>query len=175
MTGAEIEAALEKMTIIVDTREQMTDSALRRFGTFGYPFLREKLNFGDYSAFVTLDDDTVISLANKVNIERKMNIDELAMCFGRERDRFEREFERMRASGGRMYLLVEGYTPEKVYKHRYKSKMHPNSIIGSLLAWQARYHIQFMTCDSMTSGLIIGQILKYEMREELMRYADGNA
>lgn len=174
MTGAEIEEALKTLTIVVDTREQMTPKAVKRFESFGYPYERQKLDFGDYSAFVTLDDGAEVSLVNKINIERKMSIDELAMCFGRERGRFEREFERMKAAGGHLYLLTEGFTWEKIERHQYRSRMNPASLLASMTAWMARYRIQFIQCTASTSGWLIGEILKREIKEVLTDYEPDN-
>lgn len=167
MNGIEIDDALGRITIIVDTREQSTIRARRRFQQFG-EIERMKLTYGDYSALVRLEDGREISLADKVNIERKMNIDELAMCLGRQRARFEREFQRMKDLNGTCYLLVEGFTWEKVINHEYRSQMSPESLIGSLISLIVRYKIRLIACQPTTSGRLIKKILTREMKEMLM-------
>ena len=96
-----------------------------------------------------------------------MNIDELAMCLGTERKRFEREFERSKSDGCKVYLLVEDATWEKIFNHKYRSKMSPLSIIASLFAWIPRYNMIPIFCKSETTGKIIKEILYRELKEYL--------
>lgn len=172
MHPVDIEKALEDMTIIVDTREHPGAKFNSRIAQMGYPHKREKLDFGDYSARTSIDGRTV-SLADKIVIERKMDGNELAMCFGRERARFEREFQRARDSGAKIYLLVENENYEKLYAGKYgsskkfRSKLSPASLMGSLYSWQARYQLQLILCKEEITGKIIRDILYYEMREAL--------
>lgn len=165
MHPSEIENALDRMVIIVDTREHPTDEAKRRWTSMGL-WDRRKLDFGDYSAF-TLVNEEEISLENICVVERKMNLDELAMCFTSERDRFEREFERAKAAGCRIVLLVENASWEALYRHRYRSKLNPSALAAGILAWSARYDMVPVFCDSSVSGKLIHDILRYNMREVL--------
>ena len=87
----EVDKALEEMRIIADTREQDTAAFRKRFAACvpAPGISRRKLDFGDYTADTTIGNN-IVSLAEIAVIERKMSLDELAMCFGRERGRFER-------------------------------------------------------------------------------------
>ena len=98
-----------------------------------------------------------------------MNLDELAMCFTRSRKRFEREFERARAVGAKVYLLVEDATYEDIIRHRYRSKFASNAFLASLLAWSARYNLTPVFCRAETSGELIREILLRDLRERLER------
>lgn len=158
--------ALDSMTVVVDTREQPTSQARKRYQAIGVPIERRKLDFGDYSAFFKAGD-TVLDLSDKAVIERKMNLDELAMCFTSQRGRFEREFERIKASGAKCYLLVENASWEKVYNGKYRSKMHPNAMIASILAFSARYNAVPIFCTPEMSGKLIHDILYREGKERL--------
>ena len=135
----------------------------------GVPHERHKLNFGDYS--VKCD---CLSLADLVVIERKMSIDELCNCYCKERSRFEREFERAKAANAKVYLLIEGATWEDMYGGKYRSKMKPESLVGSVLAWLARYNCQLIFCQPQTTGLLIRDTLKRELKERLEAMPDGN-
>ena len=73
------------MTLLVDTREQPTEKLKKRIEQTGLPHERRKLEQGDYSCQCLLPDGKVLDFSNKVVIERKMNLDELCLCFGRER------------------------------------------------------------------------------------------
>jgi len=167
MDGYEIDNCLSTMTILVDTREQPSERAQKRYDSFGCAYRRAKLDFGDYSATFCLPDGT----EQRVNaaIERKMNLEELSSCLTHERDRFEREFERAKAAGASVYLLVENASWENLINGRYKTKFNPNAFFGSVLAWVARYDLKPIFCKQETSGKIIRQILHKEIKERLVR------
>lgn len=162
MHPVEVKTALESMVILVDTREQDTPRLRARLRQMGVPYERCKLNFGDYS--VKCD---ALSLADTVVIERKMSIDELCNCYCKDRARFEREFGRAKNAGAKIYLLIEDATWEAVYGGKYRSKMKPESLVASILAWLARYNCQIFYCKSETSGLLIRDTLKRELKERL--------
>ena len=161
------------MVILVDSREQKTVESQRRYSQFTVPFERVHLKTGDYSAKFLIPDGTWFDLSDRIVVERKNSIDELAMCFGSERDRFEREFERAKENLIRMWLLIEGAGFEKIYDHKYRSRYKPKSLMASILAWQARYNIRIIMCDRSASGMLIQDILYYEGREQLMKMVDG--
>lgn len=162
-----VKDALESMTVLVDTREQDTARSRHRLRGIGLPIERVKLDFGDYSAKCS-----ALDLRDVVAIERKMDADELAACFGRERKRFQAEFERAAAKGARLYLLVENTTLDKIYAGRYRSKMAPEAFTASIHAWVARYGCHFVTCDELTSGKVIHDILYRELKERLEQIPD---
>ena len=167
MHPSEIEQALKSFEILVDTREQPTKSYYRRLKSMAVPLHRQKLDFGDYSARVTLADDSFYSLNDKVCVERKMNLDEICACFTKQRPRFIREFERAKEAGARIYLLIENADYEKAYSGDYRSQMKPNALTASLLAFQARYDCRIVFCPAQMSGRIIKDILYREMKERL--------
>ncbi len=166
MTPFELKSALETMTLYVDSREQATENLKKRLEQTGLPWERRKLDFGDYSCRCTVNGET-LDFSTKAAIERKMSIDELCLCFGRERGRFEREFERAKAAGCKIYLLVENGTWEHVYCGKFKSKYNPSALVASLLAWQVRYDMRIMFCKQETSGKLIRDILFRELKEYL--------
>lgn len=155
------------MTLIVDTREQDTDRLRRRIRQTGLSFVRQKLDFGDYSAKTTLDNGTEFDISSSVSIERKMNLDELCACYCKGRKRFTREFERAKLAGAKVYLLIENANWEKAYNGSYRSKMSPQALTASMFAWLARYNCQIIFCKEETSGKIIREILYREMKERL--------
>lgn len=155
------------MTVLVDTREQDTVRARARLRRIGVPVEREKLDCGDYSAKCS-----VLSLKGKVAIERKMDLNELSQCFCQGRKRFEREFERARESGIKIYLLIEDASLDAVYRHRYQTKMQPQAMAASIFAWLARYDCQILFCDDATSGQVIHDVLYRELKERLEQMPD---
>ena len=172
MHPAEIQAALDGMVMIVDTREQSTAQLRRRVRAFGCPIERKALSSGDYSARFPLPDGSWLDLSERVVIERKMSIDELCQCFTRERKRFKREFERAAASGVKTYLLIENATIDQMYAHDYKSLMTPQALISSLLAWSIRYRLQVVMCRELATGRLIRDILYREGKAILERMAE---
>lgn len=167
MNHFDVVKSLESMTLLVDTREQPTTNLQRRIALSGLPSERKKLNSGDYSCKCTLPDGSDLDFSKYVVIERKMNIDELCMCFCSQRKRFEKEFERAKKSGTKIYLIVEGGSWEHVYAGKYKSKMTPQALIASIDAFRARYGMQLDFCRAETTGRLIKDILYRELKEYL--------
>ena len=168
MTIPEIDGALDTLTVLVDTREQDTPLFRKRMRQVGFPIRRKKLNFGDYSCSI-MAGDAEIDLSASFAIERKMSLDELAQCYTRGRKRFEREFERCKTAGGKMYLLVEGASWEGAYNGLYRTQMHPHSLIASMTAWLARYNCQILMCKAETTPNLIHDICYREAKEHLER------
>lgn len=167
MTPFEVKEALESLVLLVDTREQDTIFFRRRMKEAEIPYIRQKLDFGDYSAKCTTDDGKELDFSGSIAIERKMSLDELCQCYTRERPRFQREFERAKEAGAKIYLLVENGTWEKAIEGKYRSQMKPKAFLGSLLAWLARYNCQVIFCEARTSGKLIHEILYREVKERL--------
>lgn len=167
MKSAEVKRILTTFEIVVDTREHPNTKFKKRIRSMGVPVVWHKLDFGDYSARVTLADDSFYSLNDKVCVERKMSLDELCGCFCRDRGRFKREFERAKQAEARIYLLVENDDFDKAYKGKYRSQMKPKALISSVLAWMARYDCRIVFCSADLSGRLIKDILYREMKERL--------
>lgn len=174
----EIKKALDGMEIIVDTREQDTIYLRARLRQMACPVRRAALSFGDYSARFPLPDGAWLDLSNLVAVERKMDLGELAACFGTGRRRFKAEFERARAMGARLYLLVENASFEQVYSGKYRSRMNSPALLSSILAWLARYNCQLLFCSPKITGRLIKDILYREGKEILEKggatWSDGS-
>ena len=106
MKPHEIDKILKSITVIVDTREQPTAQYHKRMKGIGLPFVRNKLDFCDYSCKYT-DEKGEHDLKNEIAIERKMSIDELCGNFTKGRARFQREFEKARKAGCKIHLIIE--------------------------------------------------------------------
>lgn len=165
MHPVEVKSALESMVCLVDTREQDTPRLRERLKEIGCPWERKKLNFGDYS--VKCD---AIDLSETIAVERKMDLDELCNCYCKERKRFEREFERAKQAGAKVYLLIEDGSWEDAYSGKYRSQMSPESLVASIQAWLARYNCQVIFCRQHTTGKLIHDILYRELKEALEKH-----
>ena len=162
----QIEECLQSMTILVDTREQPSERARKRYDAFSCPWRRQKLDYGDYSATFKLNDSEI---QIKAAIERKMNLEELSSCFCQGRDRFKREFERAVEDHASVYLMVENANWEKLLNGHYNTKFNSNAFKASLLAWIARYDLKPIFCRSEVSSQLIQEILYRELKERLER------
>lgn len=167
MNHFDVDRNLSEMIVLVDTREQDTSRARKRLQDIGCQIERVALKFGDYSARCP-----ALDLTDQVAIERKMDLDEIAACYGSSRRRFTNEFERAKTAGAKTYLLVENGSWESVYTGCYRSKMSPKALAASLQAWLARYECQIIFCKQETSGRLIHDILYREMKERLVKMED---
>ena len=172
MTNFEEMQILESMEILVDTREQSTPKAIQRYNSFGVPYSKTTLAYGDYTAnFVLLDGSRLYDISKTVNplciVERKMNLDELAQCFTHSRERFEREFQRAIAHNAFIHLICEDGSFEKIEGHKYNSKYPPKAFLASITAWQRRYNIHFHFCSSLETGHLIKEFLYRDMKERI--------
>lgn len=165
---------LKSFCIIVDSREQNTARARRRYEAFGVPYSRGTLSYGDYTYNATLPDGSHILDADKTaeplcSVERKMSLDELAQCFTRGRKRFQAEFERAKAHGCRITLLVENSSWENLYNGRYRTRFNSAAFAASVHAWANRYGMNLIFCKEETSGKLIRDILYRDLKERLER------
>ena len=167
MHPTEIESVLESLVLLVDTREQPTAQARERLKRTELPIQRKKLDFGDYSGAVIINGE-LVSFSDRFAIERKMSLDELAACYTRDRKRFEREFDRAKAAGAKLYLLIENGSIDKVIQGTYRSQFTPKAFLASLMAWLARYNCQIVMCSAENSGRLIKEIVYREVKERLI-------
>jgi len=100
--------------VIVDTREQTPWT----FEDQGLELIRAKLDAGDYS---------VEGLELRVAIERK-SLDDWTGTVIRDRARFYRELERLRAYEFRCVIIEAGV--REILAGRYKSMVRPSSVLG---------------------------------------------
>lgn len=169
MNNFEVEELMQSFEIVVDTREQPTKRAQQRYSAFGVNYSRGTLCYGDYCGNVKLPSGSMLyntaeTIAPKCVVERKMNLDELAQCFTRGRDRFQREFERAANNGCRVFLVCEDGNIEKILRHEYRSRFNPKAFIASVIAWNIRYDMQLLFCSQLTSGMMIKEILYRDIK-----------
>jgi ERCC4-type nuclease len=131
----------ERVVAVCDTREQLPLS-LEPLQT-----VRGTLATGDYS---------VRGLEHHIAIERK-GLGDLLACCGTERERFEREVQRLLAYPVR--ALVCETTWSEIEAGAYRSQIKPQSVIGSLLGWSAMGLPLLMVRDHATAGKYVGRLL----------------
>lgn len=174
MERLDIEQCLQSMSVLIDTREQPSERAKRRYSDIPCPVRRQTLDYGDYTFNFVLPDGTELfkptdRAAGVAIVERKMDLNELSSCLTHDRKRFVAEFERAKDHNAKIYLLVEDATWENLINGRYRTKFSPKSYFASVTAFMARYDITPIFCKQETSGKMIYQILYRELKERLER------
>jgi DNA excision repair protein ERCC-4 len=110
----------ENLVAVIDTRDQLPLdlSPLRT--------VRGTLTTGDYS---------IVGLEHLVAVERK-SLNDLLMCVGRERERFERCVQRLLAYPNRAIVIEASWS--SIDLGQWRGDIKPKVVRGSLTGWMAR-------------------------------------
>ena len=144
-------------------------------------YIQEKgLKIGDYTIAVKLLNGEVINFQDKVVVERKADLNELASNFydSKSKDengltRIEREFLRAKEKGVKVHLLIETedaiskILTSKHFRYDKASKINPKSFMMMFLSICNRYDINVWYCNKKDSARIIHDILYVYAREFL--------
>jgi ERCC4-type nuclease len=131
----------EDVTVIIDTREQL-------------PLRLDPLNAE--SGTLATGDYSVKGLEHVVAVERKSAEDMLA-CIGRERERFDREVQRLLAYPVRAIVVESGW--QFFERGEWRGNVTPNAAIGSLLGWITAGVPILMAYDHERAGRFVSRIL----------------
>ena len=101
-------------------------------------------------------DYSVVGLEQFVAIERKSAEDMLG-CIGRERERFDREIQRLLAYPVRAVVVEAGW--QFFERGEWRGEITPNQAIGSLLGWIAAGVPILMAYDRDRAGRFVSRIL----------------
>ena len=189
--------------VVIDTREKkIQNHILNKFdegfeykvshhdmyrgkkSTYGDPvqyYIKDKgLKVGDYTIAVQLPNGEVINFQDKVVIERKADLNELASNFydSKSKDenghtRIEREFLRAKEQGIKIHLLIETedamskILSSKHFRYDKASKINPKSFMMMFLSLCNRYDINVWYCNKKDSARIIHDLLYVYAREYL--------
>lgn len=108
------------ITCLIDSREQ------KPLDLSPMKTVRGTLTTGDYS---------VVGLTNYIAIERK-ELSDLIMCVGAERERFEKEIQRMLSYETRAIVVEASWADLEA--GGWRSRVSPKAAMGSVLSWLAR-------------------------------------
>jgi ERCC4-type nuclease len=145
----------KELVILCDTREKKNQHIIKFFEKQSIKYKHHKLNVGDYS-FIYHGQ----TFENIITIERKNSLDELCQNFTKDRERFRREFIRSAENKTLVILLIENNVYADIAIHNYKSKMHPNSLFGSIRAWKEKYNIYVLFSKKTASANYIINIFE---------------
>ncbi len=191
-----------KYKIVIDSREKMINHILNKFdegfeekpshhdmyrgkkSTYSDPvkyYIQEKgLKIGDYTIAVQLPSGEVVNFQDKIVIERKKDLNELASNFydSKSKDengltRIERELLRAKEKGIKIHLLIETedaiskILSSKHFRYDKASKINPKSFMMMFLSLCNRYDINVWYCNKKDSARIIHDLLYVYAREYL--------
>jgi DNA excision repair protein ERCC-4 len=131
----------EHITCIIDTREQLP------FDLSPLKVIRGSLSTGDYS---------VDGLTHCISVERK-SLADLVMCVGSERERFEKEIQRLLAYETRAIIVEASW--KNLDDGGWRSRVPPKAVVGSVLSWIARGIPICMAGDRDRGARICGHLL----------------
>jgi len=118
---------------IIDSREQKP-----------YQFQGEaviaSLKTGDYS---------LLGLESVAAVERK-ELSDFINCVTFDRERFLRELDRA-SDFRRFWVVIEG-TIDQIERGQYRSKVKPESVLGSIAAWENRFNVRFVFAGNRQTG-----------------------
>lgn len=123
------------MTILIDSREKTPLSFNIKDNKI--PTKIASMPTGDY---------TLQFFEEEICVERK-SLPDLLNCIGKDRVRFEKELMRLKAFPVKALVIESSWEIIEAGNY-YKSKVNPQSVIGSLLSWQHRYGIPVMMLDN---------------------------
>ena len=166
----EITKLLKSMVVLTDTREQGNGHITAYLDQKKIPHKHMALSYGDYSAMIPKCEELGVFrdtyFTDSVVVERKGSLDELATNLSQERKRFENEL--IRATGTKIYLMIENGSYGGIVRSEYRSKYNPKSYIGTLATFSARYGLDVNFIDKEMAGNFIYHHLYYAVREELL-------
>ena len=191
-----------KYKIVIDSREKSINHIINKFEegfeykvshhdmyrgkktTYGNPvqyYIKDKgLKVGDYTIAVQLPNGEVINFQDKVVIERKADLNELASNFydSKSKDengltRIEREFKRAKEAGIKIHLVIETedaiskILSSKHFRYDKASKINPKSFMMMFLSLCNRYNVNVWYCNKKDSARVINDLLYVYAREYL--------
>ena len=140
----------ESISIVIDSRE-------RRPYSFTLPTVVAGLKVGDYS---------LAGFEDRIAIERK-TIGDLIACLSSGRKRFERELKRGRELD--YFCLVVETDLKALTDGKYRSRMNPESVVQSLLAFSVRYRLPIFFVGGRKRGQQVTQGLLSKYAREIVQ------
>lgn len=178
-TPKEASEILHSLVYLIDTREQANEHIVTYLENKKLKYKTRALPCGDYSVMIPANADLGImkdiylnlDRENGILVERKNSLEELAGNLGRNRDRFENEFEKMK--GAEKHLVIESGNWGDIYSGRYNSLVTSKSFKGSLYAFQSRYGLHIHFANKKTSPILITELLMNKVKQTLHIHGGG--
>ena len=168
-TQKELDKALKKLTIIVDTREQSNYHIIDFLNAHKHPYKIETLEFGDYSCMLPAGSfegqSRAIYFSNDFVIERKSGIDEIAMNLKNDGARLKKELAHLNMRNIKFYVYVEDPNFEKNLRlgsgKGYRSRYDAKALSSHIYSIEADYDTVFI---GYSKDIIGSRIYNYMLR-----------
>lgn len=175
LTQTQIEKWLKKAIIIIDKREQNCDGIIAYFDKKGIKYVRQSLDFCDYSIMLPKDDELGIpfdmSFEKQVAVELKhssgFGLNELAGNFTEGRNAFENEFIKSMPSNCRVFLVCSTGSWDDIESHNYHANFSEKAFYNSLLSFEWKYNIHTHFISENRLGEHIYRILIVALKKIL--------
>lgn len=169
MKDKDIKELLSTIVILVDTREKANSHITDLFDKYSIRWENHKLDFGDYSVKLPKNNKYNIKediyFNTEIAIERKNSLDELGANISTNRNRFKKEFEKVK--DGKIILMIENDTYKNIINKTYKNKIEPNSYLAMLHSLSISYNFPFIFIDKDVAFIFIYYVFKYHIRDYL--------
>lgn len=156
------------MTIIVDTREHegANTHIIDYFNSKNVPWIKRKLEYGDYSYYVPANPELGIMrdlwFDNEIIIERKANLDEFANNVTTDRSRIKKEFT---LAPKNKLLLIENASYSDMINGNYRSNYSAQSYYGTIHSFWHEFNLPVVFIeDPKYSGVFIRGHFQYHLR-----------
>lgn len=165
----EVNALLNSMVVLIDTREQKCQHIEDYFDRNKIPYKKRALEYGDYSFMIPrnpdLNIDRDIFFDKQIIIERKGSLEEISGNLTKDRDRLEKELSLAPAN---KVILIENASYEDLVNGNYRTEYKQASFWASLFTFWHRYNVPviFMPNNKYTGSWMIGYF-KYYLKNYL--------
>lgn len=154
------------MTIIVDTREKVgkNDHILNYFDDKNISWVRQKLDYGDYSFYIPVNESLGIQrdiyFDREIIVERKANLDELSVNLTRDNSRLKKE---LALAPEHKVLVIENGSYADMIGGKYRGNYPAKSFYGSFHSMWHEFNlpIVFMPDKRYTGMFIKGYFMYY--------------
>ena len=142
----------ERLTIIVDTREQQPFE----FNAQRFSIRLQALKAGDYS---------VPGYESLLAVERK-SLEDYVSSVIKSRKRFLREVEKLSAMQHKC-IVVEGDLMD-IQQHRYRSGIHPSSVLGASVMLMVDFGVPVLFCSNRQVACAVTEAFLTRAAKRLM-------
>lgn len=172
-TESQQKKLLKSIGIYVDTREHegKNDHILTYFDKHEIPWIKKKLDAGDYSYFLPANPDLGITenldFSGEVMIERKANLEEISGNLTATRKKGEKPGQRIRDEFARApahkILLIENASYKRLAEGDYNTDFAPKAFAAKLFSMWHEFNIPviFMPDKNYTGQFIYNYFYYY--------------
>lgn len=170
----ELKKILKEMVILIDTREKSNKHIIKWFGEKKIKCKVQKLDFGDYSAYIPSGSikgiDRDLYFTQSICIERKANIDELASNLKDGAVRLKNELMAFNKYNIKYFIFLEDSLFHKHLRNgNYRSMYDSKTLYARLKGIEAEFNTIIIPIGTDYIASEIYSTLYYQIRNILKR------